>query len=48
MFMISCAQKGIRLQPCPEFCALEGTRTLNVSLNDVVISDADVLAQPRI
>lgn len=46
MFMISCATEGVRLQACPEFCALEGTRTLNVSFNEVVVSDDYVLAQP--
>ncbi|NLA51102.1 MAG: acyl-CoA/acyl-ACP dehydrogenase [Alcaligenaceae bacterium] len=47
MFMVSCDQPGIRLQACPEFCALEGTRTLNVSFNNVQISDADILAHPE-
>ena len=46
MFVVSCNEPGIRTKACPEFCALEGTRTFSVSFNDVQISDANVLAQP--
>lgn len=47
MFVASCDAPGIRLSPCPEFCALEGTRTLILSFTDVEISDDNVLAQPE-
>lgn len=46
MFVVSCADEGIRMKDCPEFCALEGTRTYSVSFNDVQISDENVLAHP--
>lgn len=46
MFVVSTAETGIRLKACPEFCALEGTRTFSVSFTDVEVSDASVLAQP--
>ncbi len=46
MFVASCADEGIRMKDCPEFCALEGTRTVSVSFNDVQISDESVLAHP--
>lgn len=37
---------GVSLKSCPEFCALEGTRTLTVLCRDAYVADADVLAQP--
>ncbi|MDO5666466.1 MAG: acyl-CoA dehydrogenase family protein [Alcaligenaceae bacterium] len=46
MFMVSCAEVGIRLQSCPEFCALEGTGTFNVSFSEVAISESNILAEP--
>lgn len=46
MFMLRCNEDGVSLKPCPEFCALEGTRTMPVTCRDVLISDDEVLAQP--
>lgn len=45
MFMLSCLSPGIRLQPCPEFCALEGTGTFNVSFHEVEITESNLLAR---
>ncbi|MDO5653338.1 MAG: acyl-CoA dehydrogenase family protein [Brachymonas sp.] len=47
MFMAGGQTPGVSLKSCPEFCALEGTRTLNVRFDDVQISAADILAQPE-
>ena len=44
MFMARGDAAGVTLNPCPEFCALEGTRTLNVRFVDVRIEQADLLA----
>lgn len=46
MFMLEGWRDGVSLKPSPEFCALEGTRTLSVRLKDVEISAADILAAP--
>ena len=46
MFMASGQTPGITLRPRPEFCALEGTRTLNVRFDNVSIRSEDVLAGP--
>ena len=46
MFMLRCDAPGVTLRPCPQFCALEGTRTLNLRLDEVMVADQDVLAQP--
>lgn len=47
MFALPCATPGLQLKPCPEFCALEGTRTLNVRFDQVPITADDVLALPN-
>lgn len=46
MFMVEGWRDGISLKPSPEFCALEGTRTLSVRFKNVEITAADVLAAP--
>lgn len=45
-FLAQCDAPGIALRPCPEFCGLEGTRTLNVRFADVHVDAVDVLAPP--
>ena len=47
MFLAHGQTPGVSLKPCPEFCALEGTRTLNVRFDQVQIDQADVLAGPE-
>lgn len=47
MFILHCNAQGVALKPCPEFCALEGTRTLSVACREVAVADEDVLAQPH-
>lgn len=44
MFIVEGKQAGVSLKPCPEFCALEGTRTLNVRLQEVLIKEHQLLA----
>ncbi|UOO91815.1 acyl-CoA dehydrogenase family protein [Vitreoscilla stercoraria] len=44
MFMTGTHMDGVTLRDCPEFCGLEGTRTLGVKFKDVVITEADLLA----
>ncbi|MCP2040226.1 alkylation response protein AidB-like acyl-CoA dehydrogenase [Neisseria sp. HSC-16F19] len=46
MFVLPANREGVTLKNCPEFCALEGTRTLTVVFRNVRVDDADVLAQP--
>lgn len=46
MFAVSCNAPGVSLHDCPEFAALEGTQTLNIRFNDVLITPDDVIAQP--
>ena len=47
MFMAGGQSAGVTLKPCAEFCALEGTGTLNVRFENVFIAHADVLAEPN-
>lgn len=47
MFMLEGWRDGVGLKRSPEFCALEGTRTLSVRLKDVEITAADILAAPE-
>ena len=47
MFMVGGQSAGVTLKPCAEFCALEGTGTLNVRFENVFIAHADVLAEPN-
>ena len=44
MFMTGSEVAGVSLRECPEFCGLEGTRTLGVKFKDVVVTEADILA----
>ena len=47
MFAVECNTPGVSLHPCPEFSALEGTRTLNLRMRDVSIYADSVLAHPE-
>lgn len=44
MFMVDGRRTGITLRDCPEFFALEGTNTLGIRFNNVVIQSEDLLA----
>jgi alkylation response protein AidB-like acyl-CoA dehydrogenase len=46
MFAVPCNANGVSLHPCPEFCGLEGTQTMNIRFDGVQIDDASVLAHP--
>lgn len=46
MFMAEGWRDGASLKRSPEFCALEGTRTLSVRFKDMEITPADILATP--
>lgn len=48
MFLVPCNAPGVALHPCPEFVALEGTRTFNVRFDDVLIEHAQVVASPAV
>lgn len=47
MFITGGQSEGVSLIPCPEFCALEGTRTFSLNFKDVFIPDEDVIAAPE-
>ncbi|MFC2564907.1 MAG: acyl-CoA dehydrogenase family protein [Neisseria sp.] len=47
MFITGGEWDGVSLQNCPEFCALEGTRTYGLTFKDVFIEDEDVIAAPE-
>ena len=47
MFITGGQWEGVTLQACPEFCALEGTRTFSLNFKDVFIPDEDVIAAPE-
>lgn len=47
MFVTGAKREGVELLPCPEFCALEGTRTFAIKFSDVFVPDEDVLAAPE-
>lgn len=47
MFLLPAATPGLQLKACPEFCALEGTRTLNLRFDDVAIERDALLALPH-
>lgn len=47
MFITGGQWEGVTLQACPEFCALEGTRTYSLNFKDVFIPDEDVIAAPE-
>lgn len=46
MFITGAGREGLTLNPCPEFCALEGTRTLALRFDKVFVPHEDVLAEP--
>jgi hypothetical protein len=45
MFLADCADRGITLQPCKPFLAMDGTGTYGVQFRDVFVPDALVLAE---
>lgn len=47
MFITGGQREGVSLQNCPEFCALEGTRTFSLNFKDVFIPDEDIIAAPE-
>ncbi|MDO4434716.1 MAG: acyl-CoA dehydrogenase family protein [Alysiella sp.] len=47
MFITGGECEGVSLNPCPEFCALEGTRTFALKFDNVFVPNEDVLAQPE-
>ena len=47
MFITGGQWEGVSLQNCPEFCALEGTRTFSLNFKDVFIPDEDIIATPE-
>lgn len=47
MFITGGGRDGVMLNPCPEFCALEGTRTFALRFENAFVPHADVLAQPE-
>lgn len=47
MFVTGAAREGVSLNPCPEFCALEGTRTFALKFDNVFVPHEDVLAEPE-
>lgn len=47
MFITGAERGGVSLNPCPEFCALEGTRTFALKFENVFVPHEDVLAQPE-
>lgn len=44
MFITGGHVEGVSLQACPEFCALEGTRTYSVRFENVFVPNEDLLA----
>lgn len=47
MFITGAQREGVALNPCPEFCALEGTRTFALKFSNVFVPHEDVLAEPE-
>lgn len=47
MFITGAQREGVSLIPCPEFCALEGTRTFGIKFENVFVPHEDVLAEPE-
>ncbi|WP_332815670.1 acyl-CoA dehydrogenase family protein [Ramlibacter sp.] len=47
MFAVHGSAAGLELHPCPEFCGMEGTRTLNLRFKDLHLDAQDVLAHPH-
>lgn len=46
MFITGAEREGVSLIACPEFCALEGTRTFAIKFENVFVPHDDVLAEP--
>jgi alkylation response protein AidB-like acyl-CoA dehydrogenase len=46
MALASCDMENVRTRQDAHFCALEGTRTWNISLRNVFVPDSQVLADP--
>lgn len=46
MFMLNCNAPGVTLKPCPEFSGMEGTGTYAVQCKDLLVTGADVVADP--
>lgn len=46
MFMLNCNAAGVTLKACPEFSGMEGTGTYTVQCKDLLVSGADVVADP--
>ena len=44
MFITGGQVEGVSLQACPQFCALEGTRTFSVRFDNVFVPNEDLLA----
>ena len=47
MFITGGPREGVSLIPCPEFCALEGTRTFAIKFENVFVPHEDVIAEPE-
>ena len=47
MAVVPCAAEGVTLYGNTKFVALDGTRTFGVQMRDVMIPDAQVLADPE-
>lgn len=47
MFITGAAREGVSLVACPEFIALEGTRTFAIKFDNVFVPHEDVLAEPE-
>ena len=47
MFITGGQSEGVSLIPCPEFCALEGTRTFAIKFENVFVPHEDVIAEPE-
>jgi alkylation response protein AidB-like acyl-CoA dehydrogenase len=46
MFLADCSDRGITLQPCKPFLAMDGTGTYGVQFRDVFVPDDLILADP--
>lgn len=47
MFITGGQREGVSLIACPEFCALEGTRTFAIRFDNVFVPSEDVIAEPE-
>lgn len=46
MFLLDCANPAVTLKHCPTFSGMEGTGTFSVRVTDLVIAEADIIADP--